>query len=74
MTLKRSKVAIELDGKNIQITLSCRDNYEANVLYDDLVSRARKDGKLSISMTMRVDAESDPKRIGKFDILDGPER
>jgi len=74
MAIERNKVEIALDGKSIQITLSCRDNYEANVLYDDLVSRARNEGKLSISMTMRADAENAPTRIGKFDILGGPER
>ena len=55
--LKRRQVVVEKLFSTVRIVIQCGDEYEAEVLHEDICDRLREDGGVSIDFTGAVPAK-----------------
>jgi hypothetical protein len=53
------QVAVNLEGKTVQIELICSDEYAAAVLFEDVIAKMRSDVGLSLELKANLVAESE---------------
>jgi hypothetical protein len=52
------QVAVNLEGRIVQIELICSDEYAARVLFEDVIAKMRSDVGMKLELKARLEAES----------------